>query len=97
MAGEVTTSAKLASACRELARYRKAIKIADALDAAGILSKEIAGAPPEAWVLAAKLAETEDPHDETRALVVRLMDDREYTRARIRLMAKKEWLTCLNG
>lgn len=65
------------------AREAKARKIADALQAAGIKAAAMATASETSWQLAAALAETKAPSENTRAWVVDMMRSAEAAEARI--------------
>lgn len=59
------------------ARERKALRIAEALERAGITADEAATGEGKEWAMAAKLAGTRMPSIETRQIVLALMRDRE--------------------
>jgi hypothetical protein len=59
------------------ARERKALRIAEALEAANITAEEAATGNDVEWGMAAKLAGTRLPSPETRQIVLALMRERE--------------------
>ncbi len=73
--------------CKEqLARLEKALTIADALQAAGIGTRDLQLATEADWRLAAEFAEFRNyvPSEATRVVVRRLLGNREQAAERIR-------------
>lgn len=73
------------NANEELARLRKAVRLADLLDAMEI--DEVPGDYAEFWRLAGTLAGTTPPSESTRELVGELLRDRAAMRAVVRARA----------
>ena len=68
----------------DLNRLRKAIRLADVLDAMGVDATVALRLTAEQWTLFARLAGTPDPKPECREVVSELLAARERTRERIR-------------
>ena len=60
-----------------IARMKKAIALADILSASFITHDQIADASPDMWRTAATVAKVSEPSDETKAMVVEMLHDRE--------------------
>ncbi len=64
----------------EDARERKALRIAEALEAAGITASDAEVGGDKEWRMAAQLAGTRIPSGETRRITLALMRERERSR-----------------
>lgn len=62
-------------------RERKALRIAEALERAGITADEAATGEGKEWAMAAKLAGTNVPSVSTQQIVLALMREREKSRS----------------
>lgn len=85
-------SGKERNAFAELARLRKALALADLLQACGINAEMAKDASEDDWNTAAAQAQVRPPSVETQVLVVKLLEDRERLLKRfgVRLVSERE-------
>jgi hypothetical protein len=66
------------------ARFEKALRMADLIDAAGIKSEQVAEFQPEQWQQAAAAAHVKRPSPATQARVLAMLRNRENARDLLR-------------
>lgn len=69
------------NAAEQQARFRKATRIADLLQAGEITAAQMADAGELSWKLAAQAAQTTPASEQTRAMVLQMLEARAATKA----------------